>query len=278
MLSDAHLAVVSLVLWKLKKKKKWINRTFTLEKEAGEKHNKVKHISLFTTLGSLDNQSVMNERSEGQRGSGSDQFQPPPFYRIKWFTLVHPPLCHVVCSNPVFKSGSLKVVLFMNWKPVQSRKQLQHRIRRKKRWGKKKKKTLSGLGIALEVTTVTGGGAKTKERACESPGCQSRWCFNRVCAVSVCCHSLSSTVPAGEGALAVPGLVLCPSIPQELCDRTGDCESRQRYCNLSWLIPNSAALVSMTVVFLRSFSRSALNIYHFQNTAQTDFIVTERGE
>lgn len=49
---------------------------------------------------------------------------------------------------------------------------------------------------------------------------------------SVCCHSLSSTVPAGEGTSAVPGLVTCPSIPPQLrqghCDRNGDCENRTR--------------------------------------------------
>lgn len=48
----------------------------------------------------------------------------------------------------------------------------------------------------------------------------------------LCCHSLSSTEPAGEGASAVPGLVTCPSIPQELrqghCDRNGDSENRTR--------------------------------------------------
>lgn len=62
-------------------------------------------------------------------------------------------------------------------------------------------------------------------------GCQSRCCFKSVCG-AVCCHSLSSTVPAGEGASAVPGLVSCPSIPQELrpghCDRRGDCENRRK--------------------------------------------------
>lgn len=233
------------------------NTHFPLENAAQERNTiKSKHISLFTTLQSWDNQSVMNKRSEEQRGSGSDQFQPLPFYRIKWFTLVRPPVCHVVCSNPVFKSGSL---MCCSWTENRCNPG----------------SSSNTESEALWFMHRTGGDDSCRRRSKDKRKrelvrslVQSRWCFNRVCAVSVCCHSLSSTVPAGEGALAVPGLVLCPSIPQELCDSAGDCESRQRYCILWWLIPNSAALVSMNVVFLRSFSRSALDIYHFQNTVQ----------
>ena len=89
------------------------------------------------------------------------------------------------------------------------------------------------------MVTVTSGAAKRreKERELYDPGIRAA-CIKEgayplfLSFFSLCCHSLFSTVPAGEGSSAVPGLVTCPSIPQGLrqghCDRNGDCENRTR--------------------------------------------------
>ncbi|XP_041835765.1 AMP deaminase 2-like isoform X2 [Melanotaenia boesemani] len=93
------------------------------------------------------------------------------------------------------------------------------------------------LSSTLKVATVSAREEKETQKKGNSVILVSEqpvfWREHTLCRSSlICCHSLSSTVPAGEGASAVPGLVRCPSIPQEHnqghCNHNGDCENRTR--------------------------------------------------
>lgn len=161
------------------------------------------------------------------------------------YSLALPLSCHVVCTNPVFKSGSLKAVLFMHCKPVRSRKQLwqNQRDREEERGGG------NCLSSAQKEATLTA--AETKGGELWDLGVRAALCLQSVRSLCLLAFFLSSTVPAGEGPSAVPGLLTCPSIPQELkqghCCHNGDCEFRTRQADKGTVAYNQQ---SQTVPFV----------------------------
>lgn len=111
---------------------------------------------------------------------------------LEGFTLVPPLLCHVVCSNPLFKSGSLRTELFMGWKSsaIQEAAERQRQRDREKIRGKQL------------LCHSTGASDSNKRKGREKQGVivgsqrQSSWCVRErtsyaLSSLSVCCHSLS---------------------------------------------------------------------------------------
>lgn len=126
-----------------------------------------------------------------------------------------------LCSNPIFKFGGSGDGLFMG----------RHRRgseRQQRREGKQP------LDVATAALTADGdsywGRAEDRRKQAETVllvAAERLVLRGERFSLLPLSFSLSSTVPEGEGAPVVPGLVSCPSISQQLkhrCDRNGGCD------------------------------------------------------